>query len=115
MIRGLSTISPEAILTQLERIVTSSTFRQSERMVRFLRFVVTHAVEQRQEPLKEYAIGLALLGLIDELPVMLENVRASGASRPRSVITSAFEFISENRQIASVREFMRSLPESLSR
>jgi TolB-like protein/Flp pilus assembly protein TadD len=58
MIRGLSTISPEAILTQLERIVASSTFRQSERMVRFLRFVVKHAVEQRQEPLKEYAIGV---------------------------------------------------------
>jgi adenylate cyclase len=27
-------------------------------MVRFLRFVVKHAVEQRQEPLKEYAIAL---------------------------------------------------------
>ena len=27
-------------------------------MVRFLRFVVTHAVEQRPEPLKEYAIGV---------------------------------------------------------
>jgi len=37
-----------------------------------------------------------LLALIDECPVIHAGV--------------GFEFISENRQIASVREFMRSLP-----
>jgi hypothetical protein len=56
----------------------------------------------------------ALLGLIDECPVMLANV-ASGRSRLLSVSTSDFEFISERRQISSVREFMRSLPDALSR
>jgi hypothetical protein len=56
----------------------------------------------------------ALLGLIDQLPVMLANV-GTGASRPRSISMSAFEFISDNAQIVSVREFMESLPESLRR
>ena len=54
-----------------------------------------------------------LLGLIDEFPVIHAGITASQGSRVRSVSGSAFEFISENSQIASVREFMRSLPETL--
>jgi hypothetical protein len=40
---------------------------------------------------------------------------ASGDARTRAVSASAFEFISENRQVASIREFMQSLPETLRR
>jgi hypothetical protein len=54
-----------------------------------------------------------LLGLIHECPVIHAGIGASRDSRVRAVSASAFEFISENRQIASVREFMRSLPETL--
>jgi hypothetical protein len=56
----------------------------------------------------------ALLALIDECPVLHGAVAASRNRRPRSVSASAFEFISENSQIASVREFMESLAETLS-
>jgi hypothetical protein len=54
----------------------------------------------------------ALLGLIDECPVIHAGL---GASRPgtRAVSASRFEFISENSQIATVREFMLSLPQTL--
>jgi hypothetical protein len=55
----------------------------------------------------------ALLGLIDECPVLHAALRASQNPRTRSVSPSAFEFISQNRQIASIREFMQSLPEAL--
>jgi hypothetical protein len=51
---------------------------------------------------------------IAELPVMLATVSASTSSRLLSVDMSAFEFVSANSQIASVREFMRSWPEALS-
>jgi hypothetical protein len=57
----------------------------------------------------------ALLGLIDECPVIHAGLGASQGSRTRAVSASAFEFISENSQIASVREFMQSLPETLRR
>jgi hypothetical protein len=50
-----------------------------------------------------------LLSLIDECPVLHASL---GALRG-PVRASDFEFISENSQIASVREFMQSLPESL--
>ena len=55
----------------------------------------------------------ALLGLIDECPVIHAGIGASQGSRTRAISATAFEFISENSQIASVREFMRSLPETL--
>lgn len=55
----------------------------------------------------------ALLGLIDECPVIHAGMAASRDPRTRAVSASAFEFISENRQIASVHEFMRTLPGTL--
>jgi hypothetical protein len=56
-----------------------------------------------------------LLGLIDECPVIHAGMGASQGSPKRAVSATAFEFISENSQIASVREFMQSLPETLRR
>jgi hypothetical protein len=55
-----------------------------------------------------------LLALIDECPALHAGVGASQDSRTLSVSATDFEFISENNQIASVREFMRSLLETLS-
>jgi hypothetical protein len=57
----------------------------------------------------------ALVGLIDQCPVLHAAAGASRNPRTRTVSTSDFEFISETSQIASVREFMESLPETLSR
>jgi hypothetical protein len=54
-----------------------------------------------------------LLGLIDECPVIHAGIAAGRESRIRAVSASAFEFISENSQIASVREFLQRLPEIL--
>lgn len=53
-----------------------------------------------------------LLGLIDEYPVIHAAMRAR-ARGTRAVSASAFELISENSQIAAVRDFMQSLPEAL--
>ncbi len=57
----------------------------------------------------------ALLGLIDECPVIHAAIAASRGSATRAVSATAFEFISENSQIATVCDFMRSLPETLLR
>jgi hypothetical protein len=55
----------------------------------------------------------ALLGLIDECPVLHAALRASQNPRTRSVSASAFDFISQNSQIASIREFIQALRETL--
>jgi hypothetical protein len=54
-----------------------------------------------------------LLGLIDECPVIHAGMGVSPGSRTREISATAFEFISGNRQIAAVHEFMRLLPERL--
>ena len=55
----------------------------------------------------------ALLALIDECPTLHAVIGASRNSQILSVSESDFEFISENGQVATVREFMQSLPETL--
>ena len=52
----------------------------------------------------------ALLGLTSEYPILHAAIEASRNARTLTVSASSFEFISENRQIPSIHEFMRSLP-----
>jgi hypothetical protein len=54
----------------------------------------------------------ALLGLIDQCPVMHAGLGASRGGT-RAVSPSDFQFISDNSQIALVRAFMQSLPDVL--
>jgi hypothetical protein len=56
----------------------------------------------------------ALLALIDECPVMHAAVGAS-QRRCRAINAADFEFIAQNSQIAAVREFLESLPSTLTR
>jgi hypothetical protein len=53
--------------------------------------------------------------LIAECPALHAIAGASQDSRILSVSATDLEFISENDQIAFVHEFMRSLPDTLSR
>jgi uncharacterized protein DUF6178 len=55
----------------------------------------------------------ALVGLLNECPVVHASVRAVRGSGVHSVSPTDFEFISENSQIDSIREFLRRLPETL--
>ena len=55
----------------------------------------------------------ALVGLLNECPVLHAGIRATRGSGTHAVSATDFEFISENSQIASIREFLRSLSETL--
>ena len=55
----------------------------------------------------------ALVGLLDECPVIHAGITATEKSRQRSVSATAFEFISENQQILAVEAFIASLPDRL--
>jgi hypothetical protein len=54
----------------------------------------------------------ALLGLVDQCPVLHAALGASG-QRARTIDAAAFEFIAQNSDIAAVRAFMASLPSAL--
>jgi hypothetical protein len=57
----------------------------------------------------------ALLGLIDECPVVHAALAAAHDRSTRRISAAAFEFIADNSQIASIREFMHALPDTLRR
>jgi TolB-like protein/Flp pilus assembly protein TadD len=54
--------SDKSARQQLERILGSATFRQVDRLKRFLSFIVTEATEGRADQLKEYVIGVQVFG-----------------------------------------------------
>ncbi len=54
-----------------------------------------------------------LLGLVDECPVVPKVAQTRADGRPPLRVASEFEFISENGQIAWVRDFLEALPDRL--
>ena len=63
--------------------------------------------------LEDCAQLVALLGLIDECPVIHAAIAASCGSRTQAIGAAEFDFISENRQIESIESFLASLPDML--
>ena len=52
-----SAFSEDLIRAELARVLESPSFAQSERLGRFLRFAVEHAISGSKDGLKEYVIG----------------------------------------------------------
>src|ERR1700748_3404662 len=52
-----NTVSENAIRKELERVLESPIFAQSDRLSRFLRFTVEYAIGGKDDSLKEYVIG----------------------------------------------------------
>ncbi len=51
-----------AVKTELERILSSKVFKQSNVLSNFLRFVVSETIEERTHEIKEYSIAVKALG-----------------------------------------------------
>src|SRR3954471_23296303 len=52
----------DAVREHLERILTSPTFQQGDKLKRFLKFIVLEAMAGRRHELKEYVIGVQVFG-----------------------------------------------------
>ncbi len=55
----------------------------------------------------------AMVGVLDECPVMPAALGATQKPHTLTVSATAFEFISENSQVAVIHDFLRTLPEAL--
>ena len=75
---------PQAIRRQLERALASASFARSERLSRFLRFVVERQLEGRDGELKESVIAMEVFGNHDYDPKQDSIVRTeAGRLRAR--------------------------------
>jgi serine/threonine-protein kinase len=84
-------ISSEAIVAQLERVLSSRTFVQSERLCRFLRFVVDQSLQGNESRLKEYLIGVEVFDRDDNFDPRIDSIVRVEARRLRSKLSQYYE------------------------
>jgi hypothetical protein len=74
----------ELALTELERVLGSSTFANSSRSANLLRFLVTETLAGHADQLKEYALGVGALGRKQNFDPRVDPIARVEASRLRS-------------------------------
>jgi TolB-like protein/Tfp pilus assembly protein PilF len=79
------------VLTQLERVLASSAFAQSDRMCRFLRLVVEYSLENRGGELKEYLIGTRVFDRKSSFDARLDPIVRVEARRLRTKLQQFYE------------------------
>jgi TolB-like protein/Flp pilus assembly protein TadD len=77
----------EKTAAQLNRILGSKAFRQADRLKRFLRFIVTEAIEGRGERLKEFVVGVEVFGKDDSFDPRNDPIVRVQARRLRAQLT----------------------------
>ena len=89
----------EAILEQLNRILGSSSFRQSRRRRRFLEYIVTETVAGRGERLKGYNIAVAVFDRPETFDPHLDPIVRNEAARLRDRLREYYEGDGQNDTI----------------
>jgi TolB-like protein/Tfp pilus assembly protein PilF len=79
----VGTQPPQRIRTELDKILSSSTFASAERMRGFLTFVVEHTLSSSGEPLKEIIIGMELYSSREDFDPRISAAVRVDASRLR--------------------------------
>ena len=83
--------SADAIRRQLEKILTSDTFRQSRRLSRFLRYTVEHAIEGESEKFKEFLLGVEVFDKSPSFDPRIDSIVRVEACRLRSRLKTYYE------------------------
>ncbi|MGH9629614.1 MAG: hypothetical protein ACRD7E_14960, partial [Bryobacteraceae bacterium] len=84
-------IAADDIRRQLAKILASGAFRGAGRSSRFLNFIVEHTLQGRGETLKEYFIGVEVLGRRESFDPRLDSIVRTEASRLRARLKSYYE------------------------
>jgi len=79
-------LSHEEIRAQLERILSSESFRRSERLSRFLRYVVEQALAGKTGELKEYSIAVEVFDKRQDFETRADPIVRVEAGRLRAKI-----------------------------
>jgi TolB-like protein len=84
-------ISPDAVRTQLEKILSSPTFVRSRRLGRFLRFTIEQALEGHQATLKEYLVGVEVFNKMESFDQRIDSIVRVEARRLRSKLEHYYQ------------------------
>jgi TolB-like protein len=83
--------SPAEISLQLDRLMASEKLRSSERLCRFLRFVVEKAVAGAGDEIKEYSVATIVYGRPSSFDPKTDSIVRVEASRLRSKLREYYE------------------------
>jgi TolB-like protein/Tfp pilus assembly protein PilF len=86
-----SVVSEQAVREELERLLQSPIFAQSDRLGRFLRFTVEHAIGGTQDVLKEYLIGAEVYDRKPPYHPSQDSIVRTEARRLRSKLKEYYE------------------------
>jgi hypothetical protein len=84
------------IEAHLHSILASPQFSKSDRMCRFLRFVVEHALRGSVDPLKEYSIGVAVFDKDPSFDPRIDNNVRTEARRLRAKLEEYYATIGQS-------------------
>src|SRR5262245_39161227 len=107
--------TPMVVSTQLDKILSSSTFVRSKRLGRFLRFTVEQCLEGRQGALKEYLVGVEVFNKLETFDPRIDSIVRVEARRLRSKLERYYQ--TEGRDDNVVIQFRKGsyVPQILSR
>jgi serine/threonine-protein kinase len=88
---NLEGLSRAAVASQLDKILTSSTFIRSKRLGRFLRFTVEQCLDGRQNSLKEYLVGVEVFNKLESFDPRIDSIVRVEARRLRSKLERYYQ------------------------
>ena len=83
--------TPAAVREALQQILSSSQFRGSERLRKFLRFVVEQTLDGRGDSLKEYVLGLEVFERGASFDPRIDTIVRTEARKLRSRLSEYYE------------------------
>lgn len=94
-----SALSRTEVGSQLEKILSSSTFVRSKRLGRFLRFTVEQCLDGRQNALKEYLVGVEVFNKMETFDPRIDSIVRVEARRLRSKLERYYQTEGRDDQI----------------
>jgi Tol biopolymer transport system component len=112
---------PDKIRRQLDRLLASPEFARTDRMARFLRYVVEHSARGRTDALRERQIGIEVFDRPPDWDPKLDNVVRSEARRLRDKLNAYAASASPDETVriaipkgSYIAEFVDLRPETVS-
>lgn len=84
-------IPAELIQQQLDRILQSTSFAQSQRLIRFLRFIVEQHLKNEADQLKEYHLGVSVFDRSESYDPRTDPIVRVEASRLRAKLREYYD------------------------
>jgi serine/threonine-protein kinase len=94
-----SPVAEETIRRELKRIMVSRSFRQVDRLQRFLSFIVEETLAGRGDRLKEYPVGVDVFGKDSSFDPRMDPIVRVQARRLRIRLTSYYQDEGQNDEV----------------